>query len=142
MPADDRRAGFRGNGQIRIARSGDRVVVRFLDLTTSAGVLKRRAGNYFRKHERSLRPRYGLFAVRIWIERAGTRGGFDVDNVAKACLDALTGVIWHDDRQVAHLTVDKIAADTNAITLLSEPQDDRGDDRAALDLVDLLKDFG
>lgn len=141
MPADDRRAGFRGNGQIRVTHSDQRVIIRFLDLTTSAGTLKRRAGDYFRKHERSMRPRYGPFAVRIWVERAGTRGGFDVDNVAKACLDALTGVIWHDDRQVAHLTVDKIAADTNAITLLAEPQDDRDADRAALDLADLLKDF-
>ena len=141
MPADVRRAGFRGNGQIRVACSGDRVVVRFLDLTTSAGALKRRAGDHFRKHERGLRPRYGPFAVRIWVERAGTRGGFDVDNVAKACLDALTGMIWHDDRQVARLTVDKIAADTSAITLLAEPQDGRNADRAALDLADLLKDF-
>lgn len=140
MPADGGRAGFRSNGQIRVARPGNRVVVRFLDLTTSAGALKRRAGDYFRKHERSLRPRYGPFAVRIWVERAGTRGGFDVDNVAKACLDALTGVIWHDDRQVAHLTVDKIAADSNAITLLAEPQAGRDGARAALDLFDLLKD--
>ena len=31
----------------------------------------------------------------------------DVDNVAKAVLDALTGVAWHDDRQVAELHVSK-----------------------------------
>lgn len=33
----------------------------------------------------------------------------DVDNVAKAVLDAITdsGAIWHDDKQVAKLTVDK-----------------------------------
>ena len=142
MPADDRRAGFRGNGQIRVARSSDRVVVLFLDLTTSAGALKRRAGDYFRKHERSLRPRYDPFAVRIWIERAGTRGGFDVDNVAKACLDALTGVIWHDDRQVAHLTVDKIAADSNAITLLAEPQEKLAAASAQARLSQLLAGLG
>jgi crossover junction endodeoxyribonuclease RusA len=31
----------------------------------------------------------------------------DVDNVAKAVLDALTGVAWHDDKQVADLRIVK-----------------------------------
>ena len=31
----------------------------------------------------------------------------DVDNVAKAVLDALTGVAWQDDAQVARLVVEK-----------------------------------
>lgn len=31
----------------------------------------------------------------------------DVDNVAKAVLDALTGVTWEDDTQVARLVVEK-----------------------------------
>jgi len=32
---------------------------------------------------------------------------FDVDNAAKACLDALNGVAWEDDSQVARLVVEK-----------------------------------
>jgi len=31
----------------------------------------------------------------------------DVDNVAKAVLDALTGVAWEDDRQVRRLVIEK-----------------------------------
>ena len=33
--------------------------------------------------------------------------GRDVDNLAKAVLDACNGVCWHDDRQVAELTLRK-----------------------------------
>jgi Holliday junction resolvase RusA-like endonuclease len=38
----------------------------------------------------------------------------DVDNLAKAVLDALTCVAWHDDRQVARLTAVKAYAQESA----------------------------
>lgn len=39
----------------------------------------------------------------------------DADNLAKSVLDALTGLLWHDDAQVAELTVSKfVAADHEA----------------------------
>ena len=38
----------------------------------------------------------------------------DCDNLAKAVLDALTCVAWHDDRQVARLTVSKSYAQESA----------------------------
>ena len=33
--------------------------------------------------------------------------GKDLDNLAKAILDACNGICYHDDRQVAHLTLSK-----------------------------------
>lgn len=39
---------------------------------------------------------------RIWRDN-----GPDVDNVAKAVLDACNGILWDDDRQVVCLTVKK-----------------------------------
>ena len=32
----------------------------------------------------------------------------DLDNIAKPILDGLTGKAWRDDRQVCHLTIDKV----------------------------------
>jgi Holliday junction resolvase RusA-like endonuclease len=32
----------------------------------------------------------------------------DLDNVAKLILDALNGVAWHDDNQIARLTISKV----------------------------------
>jgi len=35
-------------------------------------------------------------------------GRMDFDNLAKIVCDAATGMLWHDDRQVAHATIDKV----------------------------------
>lgn len=35
----------------------------------------------------------------------------DIDKLARACLDALTGACWHDDAQVSALTIEKLYAD-------------------------------
>ena len=43
-------------------------------------------------------------------ERWDTRLTGDVDNIAKATLDAANGLIWQDDRQVVQLTVSKVIA--------------------------------
>lgn len=40
--------------------------------------------------------------VAVWVPDARRR---DVDNVAKACMDALTGIAWQDDSQVSRLVV-------------------------------------
>ena len=116
--------GWMGRGQVRVARLGDSLVLRIEKVTTKSGRLQAPIRTFFRKEYRALgadvRRKY---AVSIWIELARANKTFDVDNVAKACLDALTGSVWQDDRQVVRLVVEKLAADRDAITLVARPAD-------------------
>jgi Holliday junction resolvase RusA-like endonuclease len=41
----------------------------------------------------------------------------DADNIAKAVLDSLNGILWHDDKQVCQLSIHKVYADRDAIEL-------------------------
>ena len=47
----------------------------------------------------------------------------DVDNIAKAVLDALNGVIWVDDKQVVELTVKKYYGTSNEIQIEIEDKE-------------------
>jgi len=42
----------------------------------------------------------------------------DVDNIAKAILDSLNGVAYHDDKQVARLVVEKFYSETPRVELM------------------------
>jgi len=46
-------------------------------------------------------PLTGPVSVTLRFFRA--REGADIDNLAKACLDSLNGVLWRDDHQVVEL---------------------------------------
>ena len=121
--------GWVGRGKVRVARADGALVVRFQDLSTRGGRLRGPLLELLRREYRKLRPGFESFAVSIWIEVGPQTPRFDVDNVAKACLDALTGVIWRDDSQVIRLLVEKIPAERSAITLLVRTADDRGGER-------------
>ena len=51
-------------------------------------------------------PMDGYFEVALSFYRK-TKRNVDVDNLSKNVLDALNGVIWHDDRQVVKLHLSK-----------------------------------
>ncbi|MDX1711472.1 MAG: RusA family crossover junction endodeoxyribonuclease [Rhodovibrionaceae bacterium] len=123
-------SGWTGRGKVRFARANGGWVVRLDGLTTQAGRIKAPIRDFFRKEARGLRKDYsGLYAVTIWIESAGwTDDGvalrrYDVDNVAKASLDALTGIIWRDDSQVLRLAVEKLPGERDAVTIHASPID-------------------
>lgn len=61
----------------------------------------------------------------------GRTDRIDADNIAKACLDALTGLLWRDDRQVVRLSIEKLfGPETPRITLAAEPAEARAESGA------------
>ena len=44
----------------------------------------------------------------------------DLDNVAKAVLDALTGIVWRDDTEVAEISVGRWYAETDSLKVSIE----------------------
>ena len=116
----DKDHGWRGRGKARIARYDGEIIIRSHGVTTRGGRAQAPILTLLRKDYRSLRPSYEPFAVRLWIESPAPHR-FDLDNVAKACLDALNSTVWHDDKQVRRLTVEKLEAETAAVTLAVAP---------------------
>ncbi len=113
--------GWVGRGKVRAARLDGALLLRFHGLGTRGGKLQTPIAEFFRKDYRRLRPSYEPYAVRIWIARGPATPKLDVDNVAKACLDALTGAVWADDSQVVRLEVIKSVGPRPALTLLARP---------------------
>jgi len=99
--------GWRGSGRFRVARRAGRLILQFASITTKRTRLNAEIGDFFRKHSRRQTPSLGPFEVQIFIECVNPHRRVDADNVAKACLDALTGIIWRDDSQVQHVDAQK-----------------------------------
>lgn len=113
---------WEGRGQIRIARGEGAVWLRLDALTTQTRTLKRTADRFFRKEARWLRPAYaGEFSVDVGIETTPAAPRMDVDNVAKAVLDALTGAVYRDDSQVARLLVERAQGEAPRIWVRAAP---------------------
>ena len=78
-------------------------------LTTQAKYYKPLVYEFLRKEWRGARPAWGDFAVEIRMEHVGEAPHMDLDNLAKALLDAIKGFVFHDDSQVARLLVERHA---------------------------------
>jgi hypothetical protein len=95
-----------GGGGLEIAVEG---------LTTQAKYYKPLIHEFFRKEWRRARPAWGDYAVEIRMEYQGDPPWLDLDNLAKALLDAIKGYAFHDDAQVGRLLVERFAGERERI---------------------------
>ena len=92
---------------MRARESGGVLEVVVDGLTTQAKYYKPLIYEFFRKEWRGGRPAWGEFAVEIAMDFTGDPPWLDLDNLAKAILDAIKGYAFHDDAQVARLLVER-----------------------------------
>ena len=114
--------GWIGIGRVR-AREVDGVLEIAVDgLTTQAKYYKPLIYEFFRKEWRGSRPGWGEFEVEISMEYQGDPPWLDLDNLAKALLDAIKGYLFHDDAQVARLLVERFEGERERITIRVFPR--------------------
>ncbi|HZZ32089.1 MAG TPA: RusA family crossover junction endodeoxyribonuclease [Phenylobacterium sp.] len=133
------------HGKVR-AREADGVLEVVVDgLTTQAKYYKPLIYEFFRKAWRGSRPGPrslatrdtfhssppwggdgGEFAVEIRMEYVGDPPWLDLDNLAKAILDAIKGYAFHDDAQVARLLVERAPGERERITVTVRRLSDAG----------------
>lgn len=139
------------SGKVR-AREADGAIEVVVDgLTTQAKYYKPLIYEFFRKAWRGARPGlgplaarglspydppqdgagWGEFAVEIVMEYLGDPPWLDLDNLAKAILDAIKGYVFHDDAQVARLLVERRPGERERITVTVRKVGDLGVSPAA-----------
>lgn len=105
------------HGKVR-AREADGLFEIIVDgLTTQSKYYKPLVYEFFRKAWRGARPSWGEFSVDIMMEYVGDPPWIDLDNLAKAILDAIKGHAFHDDAQVARLLVERRAGERERIVV-------------------------
>lgn len=105
------------HGKVR-AREVDGLFEIVVDgLTTQSKYYKPLVYEFFRKAWRGARPSWGEFSVDIMMEYVGDPPWIDLDNLAKAILDAIKGHAFHDDAQVARLLVERRAGERERIVV-------------------------
>jgi hypothetical protein len=110
--------GWTHHGKVRARESEGSVELVIDGLTTQAKYYKPLIYEFFRKAWRGARPSWGEFAVEIRMEYVGDPPWLDLDNLAKAILDAIKGYAFHDDAQVARLLVERAAGERERITVI------------------------
>jgi len=112
-----------GRGKVRAretAGGGLQIVVD--GLSTQAKVYKPLIYEFFRKEWRAARPSWAEFSVEIVMEYVGDPPWLDLDNLAKAILDACKGYAFHDDSQVGRLLVERRSGEHERITVTIGPR--------------------
>ena len=110
-------AAWTGRGKVRAREDETGLVIVVDGLTSQAKYYKPLIYEFFRKEWRAARPAWGEYAVEIRMEYTGDPPWLDLDNLAKAILDAIKGYAFHDDAQVARLLVERHAGERERITV-------------------------
>jgi crossover junction endodeoxyribonuclease RusA len=106
-----------GAGKVRAREDGEGLLITVDGLTSQAKYYKPLIHEFFRKEWRGARPAWGEYSVQIAMEYTGDPPWLDLDNLAKAILDAIKGYAFHDDAQVARLLVERAAGERERITV-------------------------
>lgn len=108
--------GWIGTGKVRAREVGGAVEIAIDGLTTQAKYYKPLVYEFMRK-EWASRPSWGDHVVEIRMEHVGEPPTLDLDNLAKALLDAIKGYLFHDDAQVARLLVERFEGERERIVI-------------------------
>lgn len=111
-----------GRGKVRARAIAGGVELTIDGITTQARYYKPLVYEFFRK-EFQLRPRYGEFEVELIMEYVGETPTLDLDNLAKALLDALKGHVFVDDSQIARLLCERRAGERDRISVRAVRRD-------------------
>jgi hypothetical protein len=106
-----------GCGKVRAREAAGGLEIVVDGLTTQAKYYKPLIYEFFRKEWRGARPGWGDFSVEIDMEHVGDPPWMDLDNLAKAILDAIKGYAFHDDAQVARLLVQRLPGERERIVV-------------------------
>jgi len=105
-----------GRGKVRAREIVGGAEIAIDGITTQARYYKPLVYEFFRK-EFQIRPRWGEFEVELTMEYVGEVPTLDLDNLAKALLDALKGHVFFDDSQIARLLCERFAGARERITV-------------------------
>ena len=105
------------HGKVRAREQPGGIEIMVDGLTTQAKYYKPLIYEFFRKVWRGARPSWGEYSVEIRMEYVGDPPWLDLDNLAKAILDAIKGYAFHDDAQVARLLVERRPGERERITV-------------------------
>ena len=108
-----------GKVRARLTEAGA-LEVRVTGLTTQTKYYKPLLKEFFRKDFQRLRPGYGDYHVHIAMEYTGDPPWMDLDNLAKALLDSISGNAFADDHQVSRLLVERRVGDREGIWMKVE----------------------
>ncbi|MBL8530367.1 MAG: RusA family crossover junction endodeoxyribonuclease [Hyphomonadaceae bacterium] len=105
-----------GRGKVRAREIAGGAEITIDGITTQARYYKPLVYEFFRK-EFSVRPRWGEFEVELVMEYLGEAPRLDLDNLAKALLDALKGHVFFDDSQIARLLCERRSGERDRISV-------------------------